>query len=275
MREPNWRDLLRRHGIRPNKRLGQHFLLDGHRLESIVDVADLPPGCRVLEIGAGVGTLTWHLAHAGHPVVAVELDARLAPALDETVAGLPGVRLVYGDILNLPLESLHGAQPYAVVANIPYGITSTLLRRLMEAEAPAFRVVLTVQQEVAERVVSGPGDMNLLALSVQVYGTPTIAAVLPASAFYPPPEVDSAVLRIDRYPQPQVPTERVPLFFELARAGFAQRRKKLRNALASTLPAPTERVEAWLASAGLPQGARAQELAIEDWLRLCEAAEGE
>ncbi len=275
MREPNWRDLLRRHGIRPSKRFGQHFLLDGRRLESIVAVADLPPGSRVLEIGAGVGTLTWHLAIAGHAVAAVELDARLAPALEETVAGLPGVRLVYGDILTLPLDRLHGSQPHAVVANIPYGITSALLRRLMEAEVPAFRVVLTVQQEVAERVVSGPGDMNLLALSVQVYGQPTIASVLPASAFYPPPEVDSAVLRIDRYPQPRVPPERVPLFFELARAGFAQRRKKLRNALASRLPATTERVEAWLAASGLPPGARAQELAIEDWLRLCAAAAGE
>lgn len=250
-------------------------MLDGQRLQSIVEVADLPPGCRVVEIGAGVGTLTWHLANAGHPVVAVELDARLAPALDETVAGLPGVRLVYGDILTLPLDSLQGAHSHAVVANIPYGITSALLRRLMEAEAPAFRVVLTVQQEVAERVISGPGEMNLLALSVQVYGAPTIAALLPASAFYPPPEVDSAVLRIDRYPEPRVPSERVSLFFDLARAGFAQRRKKLRNALASCLPAPTDRVEAWLATAGLPQGARAQELAIEDWLRLCEAAAAE
>jgi len=272
MREPNWRDLLRRHGIRPNKRFGQHFLLDGTRLQSIVDVAELPPASRVLEIGAGVGTLTWHLARAGHRVVAVELDRRLAPALEETVAGLPQVRLVYGDILTLPLGSLHGGQPHAVVANIPYGITSTLLRRLMEAEMPAFRVVLTVQHEVAERVVSRPGEMNLLALSVQVYGEARIAAVLPASAFHPPPEVDSAVLRIDRYEHPKVSKEHIGWFFDLSRAGFSQRRKKLRNALASALPAPTERVETWLAESGLSPSARAQELAIDDWLRLSAAA---
>jgi 16S rRNA (adenine1518-N6/adenine1519-N6)-dimethyltransferase len=272
MREPNWRDLLRRHGIRPSKRFGQHFLLDGSKLAAVVDVADLPPATRVLEIGAGVGTLTWHLAHAGHRVVAVELDARLAPALQETVAGLPDVRLVFGDILVVPLDHLHAGQPHAVVANIPYGITSVLLRRLMEAEAPAFRVVLTVQEEVARRVVSAPGEMNLLALSVQVYGSPTIAARIPSEAFFPPPAVDSAVLRIDRHAEARVPPERVPLFFELARAGFSQRRKKLRNALAGSLPAPTDRVEAWLIEAGLPPGARAQELAIEDWLRVCEVA---
>ncbi|MCJ7514094.1 MAG: 16S rRNA (adenine(1518)-N(6)/adenine(1519)-N(6))-dimethyltransferase RsmA [Anaerolineales bacterium] len=271
MPEPNWRDLLRRHGIRPNKRFGQHFLLDGHRLDAIVRAAELPPETLVLEIGAGVGSLTWHLAHAGYQVVAVELDTRLRPALDEAVAQLPGVRLVYGDILTLPLESLHGSQPHAVVANIPYGITSALLRRLLEAETPAFRVVLTVQQEVAARVASGPGQMSLLALSVQVYGAPAIAAVIPAAAFHPPPEVDSAVLRIDRYEQPRVQREWVPVFFDLARGGFSQRRKKLRNALASSLQAPAERVDAWLARADLPAGARAQELGIEDWLHLCEA----
>lgn len=265
-----WRDLLRRHGLRPDRRLGQHFLFDPGALAKVVEAAELAPESRVLEVGAGVGSLTWHLAQVCREVVAVELDARLFPALEEAVGGLPGVRLVQGDILRLDLGRLMGAEPYHVVANIPYQITSRLIRQLLEAATPPERLVLTVQQEVAERIVAPPGKMSLLALSVRLYGRPEVVARIPAGAFVPPPEVESAVLRVDVERSQGLGPEQARLLFRLARAGFSQRRKQLRNALAAGMHVPASRAAGWLQAAGLDPAHRAQELSVEDWLRLTE-----
>ncbi len=265
-----WCDLLRRHGLRPDRRLGQHFLFDPGALAKVVEAAELTPESRALEVGAGIGSLTWHLARACCQVVAVELDARLFPALEEAVGGLPGVRLVQGDILRLDLGDLVGRGPYRVVANIPYQITSLLIRRLLEAERPPERLVLTVQREVAERIVAPPGRMSLLALGVRLYGRPEVVAHIPAGAFVPRPGVESAVLRVDVGRRQRLDPEQVRLLFRLARAGFAQRRKQLRNALAAGMHVSPSEAVGWLEAAGLRPAQRAQELSVGDWLRLAE-----
>lgn len=268
MASPDFRALLRRHGIRPDKRLGQHFLFDGGALDKVVGAADLAEDEVVLEVGAGVGSLTLRLAARAGEVVAVEVDERLVPALREVTALCRNVRVICRDILALDLEKAFGGRPYLVVANIPYAITSHLIRHLLEAATPPSRLVLTVQRELAERVVAGAGEMSLLALSVQLYGRPRLAGFLPAGAFYPPPRVDSAILRIDCHPFPVVERCRVPLLFALARAGFGQKRKQLRNALSAGLNAPAALVAERLRRAGIDPRQRAQELDLAAWRML-------
>jgi 16S rRNA (adenine1518-N6/adenine1519-N6)-dimethyltransferase len=268
------RALLRRFGIRPSKRLGQNFLLDPKALDRVVAAAELTGQETVLEIGAGLGSLTSRLARSARRVIAVEYDRRLIPVLEEVVGGIENIELISGDILSLDLAGLLGQEPYRVVANIPYNITSAVIRRLMETPQPADRVVLTVQQEVAERVVSGPGAMSLLAISVQLYGVPTITARIPSRAFYPQPKVDSAVLRIDIYSESQVSGELMAMVFRLARAGFGQKRKQLRNSLAGGLGLSPVEVTARLDEAAIPPSRRAQELSLAEWVRLAEVFAG-
>lgn len=266
--------LLRRFGVRPRKSLGQNFLVSGNDLRRIIEVADLTGRDTVLEIGAGLGALTERLVQHAARVVAVELDSRLLPILQTALEGVLGIDLVVGDILELPWDALDLKAPYIIVANIPYSITSALLRRVLEAPQPAERMVLTVQREVAERVNAKPGHMSLLALSVQIYGTPRIAGRIPARSFYPQPEVDSAILRIDMHGEPKVSSEMIEPIFRLARAGFGQRRKQLRNSIAAGLGVSTEVVETWLRRSGIEAKARAQELDIAAWGRLAAVATG-
>lgn len=269
-----FRALLRRHGIRPDRRLSQSFLFEPAALARIVAAAELRADQAVLEIGAGVGSLTRRLAAAAGRVVAIEVDRRLMAALREAVDGLDNVQVIEGDALALDLAGLAGGGEYAVVANIPYHITSLLIRRLLESEPPPRRLVLSVQREVAERVVAGQGAMSLLALGVQLYGAPRLAGVIPAGAFTPPPRVDSAVLVVDVHAQPRWTRAEVSAIFRVARAGFGQRRKQLRNALAAGLALPRAEAEALLAAADIEPAARAQELGLEAWRRLARAAEG-
>ena len=260
--------VLRRYGIRPRKGLGQNFLVSEGVRQQILEAAGLRPGEWVLEIGPGLGALTERLAESAAGVVAVEFDSRLMPILAEILAGRMNVKLIEGDILEIDLSSLLPAPGYVVVANIPYNITSALIRKLMEAEQAASRIVLTIQREVAERIVAPAGKMSLLALSVQLYGEPRLVGVIPGGAFYPPPEVDSAILRVDMRPMDPQLGEHLPALFALARAGFGQRRKMLRNALASAVGLNAEQARALCASAGVDGTRRAQELTVEDWLKL-------
>lgn len=264
----DWKGILRRYRIRPRKRLGQNFLLDPKTLESVVSVAGLTGAETILEIGAGVGTLTRVLAEEADQVIAVELDDRLIPALEAVVSSFDNVKVVLGDILTLKIDDLVQADTFQVVSNIPFNITSAVIRHLLEASIVPASIVLTIQQEVAERIVAEPGSMSLLALSVQVYGSPRIAMQIPAQAFYPVPKVDSAVVRIDTHPRRIVPTAELEVLFQLARAGFGQRRKQLRNALSHGLGRQTVRIESWLDKADIPANARAQELGVEEWVRL-------
>src|SRR5687768_10922762 len=186
--------LLKRHRLQPHKGLGQNFLQDPMALEEIVAAADIHSTDTVLEIGPGLGSLTRYLAVSAKEVVAVELDRNLLPPLKAILSPHKNVRLVQRDILTHSPADLLQESNYIVAANIPYYITSAVIRHLLSSDSKPRRIVLTVQKEVAQRICSAPGDLSLLALSVQVYGKPRITARIPAEAFYPVPKVDSAVL---------------------------------------------------------------------------------
>jgi len=262
--------LLRRYGIEPRKELSQHFLVDRSALKRIVAAAELTPGQHVLEIGAGPGTLTRALVDAGVRVTAVELDRALLRVLEEELGDQPNVRLVGGDILSLDVGELMGGEPYGVVANLPYAITSAVLRHLLEASLPPQRMVLMVQREVAERIVARDGRMSLLAVSVHFYGQPRLVMRLKPAAFHPPPQVESAVIRIDLRPPPLPPQQREG-FFRLVRAGFAQPRKQLRNSLSAGLGIDPQEATQALAQAHIDPRLRAERLSVADWVRLSQA----
>jgi 16S rRNA (adenine1518-N6/adenine1519-N6)-dimethyltransferase len=261
---------LRQHGLRPDKSLGQNFLVDETALRRVVEAAAIGPDDDVLEIGPGLGSLTRHLCAAARRVVAVELDGDLIPILEDVLRPWRNVRIVQGDILRVAPGELFERSGYLVVANIPYYITSAVIRHLLEAPARPARLVLTVQREVAERITAGPGEMSLLALSVQVYGEPTVAAYIPAGAFYPPPKVDSAVIRIDLYPQPLISTDQLDVFFRLIKAGFSQKRKNLRNALSGGLGISAQAAETLLLASEVDPRQRAETLGFGEWKRLCD-----
>jgi len=260
--------LLKRYGLRADKRLGQNFLQDPLALERIAACAEIRSTDAVLEIGPGLGSLTRYLAVAAKEVVAVELDEKLLPPLKTVLAPHPNVRLVHGDILKLAPRELIHEENYLVVANIPYYITSAVVRHLLESEFKPRRIVLTIQKEVAQRICAEPGDLSLLALSVQVYGRPRITARIPAGAFFPEPKVDSAVLCIDIYSSPLIKVDLLDVFFNLIKAGFGQKRKTLRNSLSSGLHiSPIQAIDL-LARANIDPQRRAETLSIPEWQNL-------
>ena len=260
--------LLRDYGLSPKKGLGQNFLVDPEALRKIIQAADILPGALVLEVGPGLGSLTRGLAQVARKVVAVELDEGLLPLLAKVLAGYPNVEIVKGDILEIDPPQLMGEAGYLVVANIPYYITSALIRHLLSPEIKPARIVLTVQKEVADRICAEPGDLSLLALSVQVYGAAKKVLRIPAGSFYPAPKVDSSVVRVDLYPQPLIASDDLEDFFKLARAGFGQKRKTLRNSLSAGLHLPPDRVAALLDSVGIDPRRRAETLSLGEWKSL-------
>jgi 16S rRNA (adenine1518-N6/adenine1519-N6)-dimethyltransferase len=275
------RRLLEQWNIRPSKGLGQNFLVDQAALDKIVVAAELTSNDTALEIGAGLGTLTEQLAREAGRVVAVELDGRLMPVLQSVLSGCGNVTLIQGDILELdPADLISNIQQptsnsqYKVVANLPYYITSAVLRHLLEARVRPQRMVVTVQREVAERIVARPGEMSLLAVSVQFYGRPQVLFRIRPGGFYPAPGVESAVVRIDAHDTPPVPVGDVDAFFRVVRAGFAQRRKQLRNTLAAGLRCPADQVTARLQEIGVDPRRRAETLSLEEWARIARVMGG-
>ena len=274
--------VLREAGLRPRKGLGQHFLIDPGVPERIADAAALAPADVVVEVGPGLGVLTAALAArldapAGGRLIAVELDRHLIPLLRERMATYPTFRLVEGDILDLaPADLLRDAlperanpdpPPYKVVANLPYYITSAVLRHFLEAEAPPRALVVMVQREVAERIVARPPAMSLLAVSVQFYAVPRLLFRVPPGAFRPPPKVESAVVRVDLYPPAARPVPDITPagFFAVARAGFGQRRKQLGNSLAAGLALDKAAVAGALLAAGVAPSRRPETLTLPEW----------
>lgn len=265
------RSVLRQFEIQPKKSLGQNFLFDPAVLDRIVRAGEVQAEDTVLEIGPGAGSLTRALAQAAGQVVAVELDDRLLPVLAYTTGELPNVRVVHGDILKTDLGALfaeRGVTTYKVVANIPYYITSNVIRHLLEAAIKPAMIVLTVQREVAQRICANPPEMSVLAVSVQAYGQPRLAGHIPAGAFYPAPDVDSAIVRIDLFEQPLITPDEAEGFFEVVKAGFSQKRKQIRNALAGGLGRKNIEAEALLQGAGLDPSRRAETLSLPEWVNL-------
>lgn len=280
---PDWLTELRAAGLAPRKSLGQHFLLDESHLARIVAAAELTAQDVVLEVGPGPGPLTERLAaHAAH-VIAVEADPHLVDFLRTRLSHHTNVHLIHADILHFdpctlspllpPTPTPQLPPPYKTVANLPYYITSAVLRHLLEAACPPELMVVTVQREVAERVVAHPPDMSLLAVSVQLYAQAEIVGRIPAGAFYPPPQVESAILRLHRRPALAVPLtpDEVARFFSVVRAGFGQKRKQLRNSLAGGLGQPAAVVGRALAQADIDGRRRAETLTLEEWGRLTQA----
>lgn len=260
--------LLRAHGLAPKKSLGQNYLTDVSILNAIVQVAELKPDDNVLEIGPGIGSLTRFLAQSAKKVVAVELDGKLIPLLTEVVSTWKNIQIIQGDILEQNLSLLMGKDPFVVVANIPYYITSALIRHILESTMKPDRIVLTIQREVAQRICAQPGDYSLLALSVQIYGEPKAVLQIPAGAFYPRPDVDSTVLKINLFPEPRIPVEMLDDFFVLAKAGFRQKRKTIKNALSSGINIDPFIISQMLVDSIIDPMRRAETLSITEWKQI-------
>jgi len=267
---PQTKGMLRRLDLKARKRLGQHFLVDGEVLQKVVAAADLTATDTVIEVGPGLGVLTKELAQKTGRVVAVELDDRLAAVLRRETAALSNVTVVNKDILKIEPSGLLGGQVagYKVVANLPYYITSAVLRHFLEASLKPRLMVIMLQKEVAQAVAAGAGKMSLLSVSVRFYGMPEIVCYVPAASFYPPPEVDSAILKIEVYDRPALDIEDINGFFALVRAGFCARRKQLANSLAQGLELPREEALSLLERADIINKRRAETLSIEEWGRL-------
>jgi len=269
--------LLRHFDLKARKRLGQHFLIDGEVLQLITSAAELTPADIILEIGPGLGVLTRELARRVGWVIAVELDSKLAAILKQTLASSNNVTIINENILHIDPATLLREQkakfppaisPYKVVANLPYYITSPVLRHFLEASVKPEIMIVMVQKEVAEAIVAEPGQRSVLSISVQFYGKPRIVSYVPAHSFYPAPEVDSAILRIDLYPQPAVAVTDVRGFFELVRAGFTASRKQIANSLAQGTGLPKTEALALLERADIVPQRRAETLTLEEWAQL-------
>lgn len=267
----NPRDLLNTYHIEPKKGLGQNFLHDPNALQKIADSAGIAPGDTVIEIGPGTGALTEALAKQAARVIAIELDERLQPLLEARFASTPTVEFHYADILRTDVGALAGGAPYLVVANVPYYITGAIMRHLFESQPRPARMVLTMQLEVAQKLVAKPGDLSLIAVSAQFYSKPRIVAKFPPAVFYPRPEVGSAVVRFDVYPTPPVDVPDEALFFTVVRAGFSQKRKQIKNSLAGGLMRSAEETVALCARAGLDPQRRAETLTLAEWAALARA----
>lgn len=266
--------LLRQFGIHPRKRLGQHFLVSAAALRAILQAADLDRRDAVLEIGAGVGTLTAALAERAGSVVAVEVDPAVLPALRAVVAPYPHVRVVHADAMAVDLAALLPEEGVRkVVANLPYRIASPLVVRLLDPSLRIRRLVLTVQREVAERMAARPGrpDYGLLSVLVQARAAVTVVRRLPPGAFFPPPEVESAVVRLDPHDRPPWQTGGEDAFMRVVRAAFAQRRKTVRNAVAAALGLAPAAAAAACVRAGIDPGRRGETLTLEEFAALARA----
>ena len=270
---------LRRLDIKARKKLGQNFLIDEDALEAVASAAELTIDDVVIEVGPGLGVLTQELVKQAGGVVAVELDDRLAAILKQKMAAVKNFAVINQDILKIKPQAILSepvavtalaGRPvsYKVVANLPYYITSAVLRYFLEASPQPSIIVVMVQKEVAEAIAAEHGKMSLLSISVQLYGKPEIVRIVPSSSFYPSPKVDSAILKIKIYDKPSVDVGDIDGFFNLIRVGFTASRKQLPNSLAQGLKCSREEVMPLLDEAGINPQRRAETLSLQEWAGL-------
>jgi 16S rRNA (adenine1518-N6/adenine1519-N6)-dimethyltransferase len=268
------KQLLKTHHLRAEKRLGQHFLVDTGIHKSIAAAARLTASDTVIEVGPGTGLLTEVLSPQVAEVIAVEVDRNMIELLRETLAGTTNVSIVEADILRvtpgqlLASHSRHNAAQYKVVANLPYYITSPVIRHFLTAETRPRLMVVMVQEEVARAMTAKPGDMSLLSVSVQLLSRASVVRRVPARAFYPPPKVDSMVVRLETIDEPAIPAEQTAAFVEFVAAGFRSPRKHVRNSLANGLDAPRDYVESLLVRSGIEPTRRPETLEVGEWVAL-------
>ena len=255
----------------PKKSLGQHFMHDPQLLDKIVDTAGIGAGDTVVEVGAGTGALTEKLAERGAAVFALEVDGRLQALLEERFDDAANVYLVFDDVLKCDISALVGDRDYVVAANMPYYISSAILWHFLEARRPPRLMALTMQYEVAERIVAAHGAMSLLSVAAQFYGDARIVSKLSPAVFWPRPKVHSALVRIQPHTIPPVAVSSREAFFRVVKAGFSMKRKQLKNALSGGLGVKARRAGAWLRCAGIDPQRRAETLTLEEWARLASA----
>ena len=268
--------VLQRYGFNFQKKYGQNFLIDTHVLDKIIGAAQIGPDDFVLEIGPGIGTMTQYLAEAAREVVAVEIDTKLIPILEDTLKEYDNVTVLNEDILKVDIckiaEERNAGKPIKVVANLPYYITTPIIMGLFESEVPLESITVMVQKEVADRMQVGPGtkDYGALSLAVQYYAEPYIVANVPPNCFIPRPAVGSAVIRLTRYQDKPVKVEDASFMFKIIRASFNQRRKTLQNGLYNSgeLHIPKEKTVAALEEMGLTPTIRGEKLSLEEFARL-------
>src|SRR3989338_6297792 len=259
------KELLAKQGKRPSKILGQNFLIDGRILEKIIVAAGLSAQDTVLEIGPGIGMLTRALAEKAKKVIAIEKDLGMLDILKETVGNYNNIEIIQWDVLKLSIANFQLSN-YKLIANIPYYITSPIIRKFLEEENKPGVIILMVQKEVAQRICAAPPDMSILAASVQFYAKPRIISYVSKGCFWPPPNVDSAIIEIIPLKEKRdVPDED---FFKILKAGFCAPRKQLANNLSTALKRDKKEVSGWLLQNGIAPTRRAETLSIEEWKRL-------
>ncbi len=269
-------EIIQKYQFAFQKKFGQNFLIDTHVLDKIVSAADIGPEDCVLEVGPGIGTMTQYLAEHARQVVAVEIDAKLIPILDETLKDYSNVTVINDDILKVDVAALadkyNGGRPIKVVANLPYYITTPIIMGLFESNVPIDNITVMVQKEVADRMQVGPGskDYGALSLAVQYYAEPYIVANVPPNCFIPRPNVGSAVIRLTRYKEPPVQVKDSGLMFKLVRASFNQRRKTLQNGLNNSpeINYTKEQITRAIDSLGVPASVRGEALTLEQFAQL-------
>jgi len=272
------KNLLKQYNIRPSKRLGQNFLINKKMLQRIIQAANLSKKDIVLEIGPGSGTLTQELAQRVKKVIAIEKDKRMVEILKDALKDYKNVEIIHGDILKIlrdcpsdtvllfQKDCIRGTVPYKIVANIPYYLTSPLIRLLLESKNPPQEMVLLIQKEVAQRICAKPGKMSLLAIAVQFYSQPKIISYVSKKSFWPQPKVDSAIIKISQIKKPK--NINIEKFFQIVKAGFSSPRKQLANNLSQKLNLDREEIKAALTQCHLDIQIRAENLSVEDWTKL-------
>ena len=269
-------EIIQKYNFTFQKKFGQNFLIDRHVLGKIAAAAGVTKDDLVVEVGPGIGTLTQVLSTAAREVAAVEIDRKLLPILQETLAGYDNVTVIHADILKVDIAELarekNGGRPLKIVANLPYYITTPIIMGLLESHAPIESMTLLVQKEVADRMKAGPGskDYGALSLAVQYYAEPYLAANVPPNCFMPRPNVDSALITLTTHKEPPVRAQDEKLLFRLIRASFNQRRKTLVNGLAnsSELDFSKEEIQSALETLGLPPAVRGEALMLSEFAAL-------
>ena len=269
------RDVLSRHGFSFSKGLGQNFLINPTVCPRMAEMGNAKPGWGIIEIGAGVGVLTAELARRADKVVCIEIDSRLLPVLDETLAEFDNIKIVNEDVLKVDLHKLieqeFAGMPVAVCANLPYYITSPIIMNLLEAHLPIASLTVMVQKEAAARLCAEPGSREVGAVSIAVryYSDPKILFQVSRGSFLPAPDVDSTVIRLDVRDHPPVEVGSEEQFFKVVRAAFSQRRKTLPNTLSAGLGIPKAQAIEMLEKAGIPTNLRAEQLTLDQVACLC------